>query len=456
MSLTSGLIPVTLQLLALVAIVVSIGRRRSRAWMKRWLLVAVLAGTGLAAAARLYVRNQGWSAEAISFGTVFWTATLGFAATILVAGWRGSAWWRRLVSVLAVLLVVVSGFAALNTATGYFPTVRAAWLRISHTEPEQWIDEGQLTALQQNGDQPTRGTVVRVTTPSDASGFAHRTEVVYLPPAWFSSTPPPQLPTVIMMGGEFNHPNDWLQTTNALQALDDFAALHHGNAPVVVFPDTSGKFNNDTECVDGIRGNAASHITKDVVPYMISRFNVSPKGKNWALGGWSSGATCALNTAVRNPDMFRAIVWLDGTLGPNAGTKDQTIARLFGGDAEAWAAFDPKTVITKHGPYQNLSAWLAVAAETPTVHRAASTTPPSQESIADWDTFSEEHASNANKLCALLSGYNVECSVVGYKGKHDFQSAGAAFAAALPWLASILGTPDVRERSLPGAGKDKK
>ncbi len=39
------------------------------------------------------------------------------------------------------------------------------------------------------------------------------------------------------MGGEFNHPNDWLQSTGALQTLDDFAALHHGNAPVIVFPD---------------------------------------------------------------------------------------------------------------------------------------------------------------------------------------------------------------------------
>ncbi|MCV7202785.1 hypothetical protein B7435_31020 [Mycolicibacterium peregrinum] len=454
LSLTSGLIPITLQILALAAIVVAIGRGRSREWLRRWLLVAVLAGVGLAAAGRLIVRDQGWSADAIAFGTVFWTAMLGFTATVLIAGWRGSEWWRRLVAILSVVLVVVCGFSALNTATGYFPTVRAAWLRVTQTEPEQWIDESELAALQQKGEVPTRGTVVRVTIPADASGFAHRTEVVYLPPAWFSSNPPPQLPAVIMMGGEFNHPNDWLQSTEALQTLDDFAALHHGNAPIVVFPDISGKFNNDTECVDGVRGNAAAHLTKDVVPYMISRFGVSSKPENWGLVGWSTGATCSLLTAVRNPDMFSAFVWLDGTLGPNAGTKDQTVARLFGGDENAWESFDPKTIITRHGPYDDLSAWLGVADDTPTVHRDASTTPPSEDSIADWDTYSEEHAPNATKLCALLSGYNIECSVVGYKGAHDFQSAGAAFDAALPWLASALGTPDVRDRQLPGtAGK---
>lgn len=454
LSLTSGPIPLTLQLLAIVAIVVAVGRGRTKEWLRRWLLVAVLVGVGLAAAARLFVRDQGWSAEAISFGTVFWTAMFGFSATLLIAGWHGSAWWRRMVSVLAVVLMVVCGFAALNTATGYFPTVRAAWLRLTQTEPEQWIDEAQLQALQQSGEVPTRGTVVRVNIPADASGFAHRTEVVYLPPAWFASNPPPQLPAVIMMGGEFNHPNDWLQSTSALEALDNFAALHHGNAPVFAFPDISGKFSNDTECVDGTRGNAASHLTKDVVPYMISRFGVSSKAENWALAGWSSGATCALTTAVRNPGMFGAFVWLDGTLGPNAGTKDQTVARLFGGDQAAWESFDPKTIITRHGPYDHMAAWLAVADNTPTVHRGATTTPPSEDAIADWDTFSEEHAPNANKLCALLSGYNIECSVVGYKGDHDFQSAGAAFDAALPWLAWRLGTPGVREKALPGADEE--
>ena len=129
LSLTNGLIPITLQLLALIAIVVAIGRGRSREWMRRWLLAAVLAGVGLAAAARLFVREQGWSADAISFGTIFWTAMFGFAVTVLIGGWHGTAWWRRLVSVLSVVMMVVCGLAALNTATGYVPTVRAAWLR---------------------------------------------------------------------------------------------------------------------------------------------------------------------------------------------------------------------------------------------------------------------------------------------------------------------------------------
>lgn len=453
MSLTTGLIPIALQFLALVAIVTAIGRRRSRSWLRHWLLAAVLTGVGLAAAGGVLVRNQGWAADVVSVSAVFWVAMLGFAVVVLVCGWTDSPGWRRLAALISVPLTGVCVLAALNTATGYLPTVGVAWQRLTHTQPAQWIEESQLSAMQRGGQQPTRGVVVRVNTPSTASGFTHRTEVVYLPPAWFSSNPPPQLPALIMMGGEFNHPNDWLQSAGALKALNNFAALHHGFTPVVIFPDVSGKFDNDTECVDGKRGNAASHLTKDVVPYMISRFGVSAKAQNWGLLGWSSGATCALTTAVRNPDMFSAIGWLDGTLGPNAGTKDQTVARLFDGDVNAWAAYDPKSIITKHGPYKGLSAWLGVAEDTPTVHRAPATTLPSADQLKDWDSFSEEHATNANKLCVLLSGYGIECSVTAYDGGHDFQSAGEGFTDALPWLASELGTPHVKPRSLPGASK---
>ena len=63
---------------------------------------------------------------------------------------------------------------------------------------------------------------------------------------------------------------------------------------MLVFPDSSGTFSNDTECVNGVRGNAADHLTKDVVPYIISNFGVSRDPANWGIVGWSAGGTCAL------------------------------------------------------------------------------------------------------------------------------------------------------------------
>lgn len=161
MSLIDGPIPLLLQLLALIAIVVAIGRGRSRQWLLRWILVAVLVGVASAISAALYIRHQGWATGPISFGTMFWIGMFGFAVTVLIAGWRGNGWWRRLVSLLSVPLVMVCGMVAINAGTGYLPTVRAAWLRITGAEPEQFIDEAQLAALRQKGEIPTRGTAVQ-------------------------------------------------------------------------------------------------------------------------------------------------------------------------------------------------------------------------------------------------------------------------------------------------------
>lgn len=454
MSLISGWLPIAIHVVALVVLLVAIGWR-SRRWRLLWVPVAVLLGVVLAAAAYWYVGYQGWGQDPAPFGMWLWIALTGVAAAVLILGWRGTTWRRRVVSVLAVPLCVLSAAEALNISIGYLPTVETAWRRATGSQPPQWIDQSALAAMQRNGARPTRGTVVWMTSPDDASGFNHRTELVYLPPAWFDSNPPPRLPAVMVIGAEFSHPGDWLQAGNPLKALGELVALHRGNAPVMVFPDSGGAFSNDTECVNGPRGNAADHLTKDVVPYVISHFGVSSDPANWGLMGFSSGGTCALTLAVMHPELFSAFVDLDGQLGPNAGTKRQTIARLFGGDANAWATFDTKTVVVKHGQYTGMSAWIGVSEKTPTVYRPASDTAPPSDAFPDWDPYSEDHADNANELCQLLSGYGIECAVVSYPGSHDFPSAGSGFAAALPWLAGKLGTPNVRRRPMPGAPRSE-
>ncbi len=234
----------------------------------------------------------------------------------------------------------------------------------------------------------------------------------------------------MMIGGEFNTPADWLRAGNAVKTVDDFAAAHGGNAPVLVFVDSGGGFNNDTECVNGTRGNAADHLTKDVVPFMISNFGVSPDRANWGVVGWSMGGTCAVDLTVMHPDMFSAFEDIAGDLGPNSGTKAQTIARLFGGNADAWAAFDPTTVITRHGPYTGVAGWFDIS--------------------GDAASNGNDQAAAADSLCALGTANGIKCAVVARPGKHDWPFASHAFAAALPWLASQLGTPGVPAVAMPG------
>jgi hypothetical protein len=64
----------------------------------------------------------------------------------------------------------------------------------------------------------------------------------------------------MMIGAESNTPSDWVRAGNAIVTVDRFAALHRRNAPVLVFTDTGGAFDVDTECVNRSRGNAAGSL----------------------------------------------------------------------------------------------------------------------------------------------------------------------------------------------------
>ena len=201
-SLIDGWVPVTIQALAALTLIVAVGWR-SRSWLLRRLPVATVVGAACIGGAWWFADRQGWG-SVYPCGMWVWIGLAGLAVGVLILSWRGSAWWRRAVSVLAVPMCVVAAGAVLNASLGYLPTATAAWQRVTGTLPPQWIDQTTLAQMRRDGIRPTRGTVVRITTPGNTSGFTHRDEFVYLPPAWFTSTPPPALPVVMMLGAELS------------------------------------------------------------------------------------------------------------------------------------------------------------------------------------------------------------------------------------------------------------
>jgi S-formylglutathione hydrolase FrmB len=447
-ALIGGWLPILVEGIAATILVAAIGWR-TRRWRRLWVPVAALAGMGLAGAAYWFVDYEALAEGAAPVVLWLWIALTGAAVVVAIAGWRRARWWRRSASLAAVPLCVLCAGLAVDAWTGYLPTVGSVWNRATDASLPTQTDEATAKDMQRRHDIPKRGVMVSVRIPDDASGFRHRDELAYLPPAWFAADPSPPLPAVVMVGGEFGHPTDWPTSGEAQRTADEFAAAHDGNAPVLVFADTSGAFNNDTECVNGIRGNAADHLTKDIVPYVISHFGVNPDPAHWGMVGWSSGGTCALITTVMHPDLIQTFVDIDGLLGPNAGSREQTVARLFGGDAAAFASFDPATVMTAHGPYTGVAGWFAVAGSgRPVYHAAGSTTPPDQ--YPD-DRDPADIAAGANYLCSLASSTGIECAVAPRDGGHDFGTAAKVFSAALPWLASRLGTPTAAAVTLPGA-----
>ncbi|BBX86845.1 membrane protein [Mycolicibacterium aubagnense] len=422
-----GWVPVLLTMTALVAVIVAVGWR-TRRWRTVWVPVAIVVGVVLAAVARWFVSAAGITGGPAPLTLWVWVAVLGGACVATVAGWRTSRWWRRGVSLVAVPLSAACVAAMVNGWVGYFPTVGAAWTELMSRPLPDLTDRAGLAAMQLSGHVPAKGVLISVTIDSAASHFKHRNELVYAPPVWFTATPPPALPAVMMIGGEFNTPTDWIRAGDAITTIDAFATRHNGQAPVLVFVDSGGGFNIDTECVNGSRGNAADHLTKDVIPFVESSFGVSKDPSRWAVVGFSAGGTCAIDLTVMHPELIHTFGDISGDASPNAGTTAQTIVRLFGGNVAAWQAFDPRTVITKHGHYENISGVFTVSgASLDNQNRAVGADPVEQ--------------GTATGLRDLATANGIHCDIVALTGRHDWPYAGRAFALILPWLAGQLGIP---------------
>jgi S-formylglutathione hydrolase FrmB len=417
-SLMHGVIPAAVAVITVVALLYAVGRR----WRSRLLPIAAAIGVATGVGVHWFYGTLGLASEPPPRQMWAWVSLTGFSGAVAVAGWRSAGWWRRNASVFATSFCLLSTGLTINGWLGYFPSVYAAWGQLTNAPLPNQSDWRTVDDMRSKSIAPQHGIVVAVDTGNNASGFRHRTEWVYLPPTWFTAKQPTRLPAVLMIGGEFNTPPDWIRAGDAVTALDEFAAAHGGNAPIAVFADATGGFTIDTECVNGPRGNAADHLTADVVP-MINAISGSHEPPLWGVVGFSSGATCAVDLAVMHPNTFSAFVDIGGDIAPNAGNRTQTIDRLFGGDAAKWSSFDPSTVISRHGDYPHLSGVFAVPG---TVGRTA-----------------------AESLCNLGQRHGIDCRVVALPGSHDWPSAASAFAATLPWLASRLHTPGVTKTGMP-------
>jgi S-formylglutathione hydrolase FrmB len=193
------------------------------------------------------------------------------------------------------------------------------------------------------------------------------------------------------------------------------------------------------------RGNAADHLTKDIRPYVISRFGISPDPSNWGVVGWSSGGTCAIDLTVMHPDLFTTFEDIGGDRGPNSGTKQQTINRLYGGNASSWNAYDPRTVMARHGPYSGVAGYFDDSQEPPD-DKSKNLPDRPRDRLApvgfgghgDEDQFREKGA--LPDLCAAAVAVNIGCTLRVYTGYHTWQFGARAFSDALPWIAERVHT----------------
>ena len=340
----------------------------------------------------------------------------GLACPVRLRQRRDAARTTAVAAAVAVLAVPLSGAAAfllINDHYGYWPALGDL---VGHRLDGQ-ISSAQLaaalgTAAGSPPSQPARGRLAPLDIPATSSGFAHMTGSVYLPPAFFAGRH--HLPVVVMLAGVPNSPAAWPHAGFATATADGFAATHRGLAPILVFVDENGSITADSECVDGPRGRAETYLTVDVPRFVIRTFGASADPDDWAILGFSEGGTCALDLALRHPDVYRRFVDLAGDPAPTLGDPARTLAGLYGGDRAAMAGHDPAALLARQ-PYRHTEAWFVVGT----------------------DDASHRRTGDDLTGAARAAGITVHTDVID--GGHNWQFASRALRAVLAPLAGSLG-----------------
>ena len=356
-----GWVPITIQIIAGIALVAAIGWRNRR-WRYMWLPWAALCGVAVTVTAYWYIASEGLAGDPAPDGLWIWIGLSGAAAAVLIAGWRGATWWRRGVAVTALPLCLLCAALALNLWVGYFPTV-ADGMESADRRPAArpdgpgdrdrrcssatrsprrapWCPCRSATRIGLQAPRRTRLPATRLVrdrpTAASADDDDDRRRVQHprrlgadrqCGRASSTNSPPPTVATR----------RYW---SSSMPAARSTTTPNASTAAAATPPTISPK--------------TLSHI-------MVSHFGVSAHRENWGVVGLVDG-----RHMCRRPrgDAPRHVQRVRGhrrrQSPPTPGTKDQTIARLFGGNAAAYAAFDPTAVIKRHGIYTGVTGWFDI------------------------------------------------------------------------------------------------
>jgi S-formylglutathione hydrolase FrmB len=220
----------------------------------------------------------------------------------------------------------------------------------------------------------------------------------------------------VLFSGQPGGPSDWL-TGGALRSrLDRFAAEHGGVAPVVVVVDANGTPSGNTLCMDSRIARADTFLARDVPAWIKQTLDVDPNPERWAAGGFSFGATCAMQMVTRHPDVYSAALAFSSENEPAlAKERDKTVQASFGGDV---GAFDRQTPLQlmREQRYEGRAVYFGAGERDP-------------EFVGYMDQLS---------AAARSAGFTVEAHRIPHAG-HSWEAASVGLPGGLEFLAERWG-----------------
>lgn len=269
----------------------------------------------------------------------------------------------RAVAVILVVCAVFSTATGIDQAYGEYATIGSLFGQDAYREADltgmakrsdlisvtQWRQEAADGSI---SDIPAHGEVSKVNIPATTSHFEARQALVYLPPAALvTAKHKPALPVILMMSGQPGSPGRVFAAGGIQTMMDDYAQHHDGLAPIVIAADQLGDDSHNTLCVDSpVYGKALTYLTKDVADWVKTNLPAARQAQDWAIAGFSQGATCSLQIGANHPNLFGTIIPTGSELKPTNGSESSMISRFFHGDRTAYEKQIPINAIRNHAP----------------------------------------------------------------------------------------------------------
>lgn len=423
LSLINGPIPTAATVAAALALTYLV-IRKNRTWWVRVLPITVLACALVVTGLALLVDHvwKPWP-EPLPTILVVWVGAALVALTLAALRLRSGRWYGRVFGVLLALGVTASAAVATNAHFAQYPTARAVLdvFRNDHVDlnaaappPSEFVDVPAGKKLsdvwKRPANLPDKGTVSEAEIPG---AFKARPAWIYLPPA-YNTTPRPKLPVIVLMPGQPGSPRDWFDGGRILDNLDAYARQHDGLAPIVVVVDQLGTSTANPACFDSKLGQVETYLARDVPAWIKQRLNVDERREAWTISGFSQGATCSLQLAVRAPDVYGNFIALAPQHEPTLGTRQDTVQTAFGGDEAAFFRVNPMDVLARQRFPQ--TSGVVVAGRDDTAYRNA-----------DAELF---------EACRK-AGMDVQWKELPHS--HDWNMAREGLFGSLPWLAQRTG-----------------
>ncbi|MGF1427838.1 alpha/beta hydrolase [Kitasatospora sp. LaBMicrA B282] len=286
-------------------------------------------------------------------------------------------------------------------------------------------DEGGLSGITDlpQGKPEEVGRVDSIRVNGKATGLSDQM-FIYLPPEYFNPKyHRERFPVLLTLAGFPGPAAAWLTDLHAVQALWDLQRTGRMPPTVVVLARPTVAAPRNTECVNVPGGpQTETWFAKDVPAALRSAYRVSRSGTSWGVLGYSTGGSCALRLALRDPESYAAAAALHGEYQV---TPDWSTGDLFGGNQQLAQGYDLGWRL--HNEPVPKTSLLVVSTRTEDDYAAT------QQFLATAAPVSEAHPELTVDSLFLPDG------------GHTFDTWQRELPAALEWMGDHLAPPPDRE-----------